>query len=402
MADHTIFLLGAGASREAGIPLTVEMTRDIMDVINNDMSRRWDGTAAAINFVCGQIIGHRSGQGVSPFDAVDVERLFSAVSLLANRADHEAAPFVHTWHPSVDGFGAEHGTVPRGFGSNLKQALYSRWDTDVERVMNEALRSLSGEPRTYVYERLLEVMTGALRRVVVVKEGVDYLSPIFDVWQRQGRLTVATLNYDVTIETLAKQRGVSVDTGVAHWSATGEWDWHPTDLRLLKLHGSIDWSKTHKQARGALAHPEIEISLDFAADNDPPFVVFGERGKVTAEGPFLELLMRFAADLDEANRLVVVGYSMRDDHINEYIRRWLNKDDSRRLVVIDPDFKDPQGYEDTFQWQLVVKLRTSPPPPPPPGVLAPGVEVAPSEGESRLEIIRSKASVGLRKVADAL
>jgi hypothetical protein len=57
---------------------------------------------------------------------------------------------------------------------------------------------------------------------------------------------------------------------------------------------------------------------------DQPAVVFGEAGKLRSEGPFLELLLAWAAALKRAANLLVVGYSFRDQHVNELIARWFN------------------------------------------------------------------------------
>jgi hypothetical protein len=69
-----------------------------------------------------------------------------------------------------------------------------------------------------------------------------------------------------------------------------------------------------------------------------PEVIFGQRNKLTAEGPFLDLLRLFRQELEAADRLTVVGYSFRDPHINEYVSQWLNQGQQRRLRIVDPGF----------------------------------------------------------------
>ena len=69
-----------------------------------------------------------------------------------------------------------------------------------------------------------------------------------------------------------------------------------------------------------------------------PAVIFGQRGKLRAEGPFLSLLAEFERQLSNAGRLVVIGYSFRDDHVNEIIRRWTADDIARQITVVDPDW----------------------------------------------------------------
>jgi hypothetical protein len=63
-------------------------------------------------------------------------------------------------------------------------------------------------------------------------------------------------------------------------------------------------------------------------------VIFGGKNKLTAEGPFLDLLFWFRQTLQLSNELVVIGYSFRDDHVNHTILSWLRASDTNRLIVI--------------------------------------------------------------------
>jgi hypothetical protein len=64
-------------------------------------------------------------------------------------------------------------------------------------------------------------------------------------------------------------------------------------------------------------------------------VIFGGRNKLTAEGPFLDLLVKFKENLDSHSHLLVIGYSFRDEHINQCIVRWLGTDVSRSITIVD-------------------------------------------------------------------
>jgi hypothetical protein len=50
-------------------------------------------------------------------------------------------------------------------------------------------------------------------------------------------------------------------------------------------------------------------------------------------------LRAFEQALSVADRLLVVGYSLRDEHINTVLQRWLAKDSSRGVVLVDPHFR---------------------------------------------------------------
>ena len=113
-------------------------------------------------------------------------------------------------------------------------------------------------------------------------------------------------------------------------------------------------------------------------------MVFGQRGKLRAEGPILDLLAKFRDDLYDTDELVVVGYSFRDEHINEYIRRWINGDPLRRIVVVDPDFPQTSGsFESSFRAEIANALIPA----------SPHQKFAP-----RLGVLREAASSALPKV----
>jgi len=88
----------------------------------------------------------------------------------------------------------------------------------------------------------------------------------------------------------------------------------------------------------------IEKSTDPRSESEVPLIIFGQRGKLRADGPFLALLRAFEQALFLADRLLVVGYSFRDAHINTVLHRWLITDSTRGIVVVDPNFNTGDGF----------------------------------------------------------
>jgi hypothetical protein len=69
-----------------------------------------------------------------------------------------------------------------------------------------------------------------------------------------------------------------------------------------------------------------------------PGLIFGQRNKLTADGPYLDLLRQFQYQLSQSKSLIVVGYSFRDEHINTYISQWLNSSwaSANKITIVDP------------------------------------------------------------------
>lgn len=62
-------------------------------------------------------------------------------------------------------------------------------------------------------------------------------------------------------------------------------------------------------------------------------LLFDERNKLIADGPFLDLLGKWKRRLWGDDNLRVAGYSFGDDHVT--IARWLETDKSRTLAIRD-------------------------------------------------------------------
>ena len=67
-----------------------------------------------------------------------------------------------------------------------------------------------------------------------------------------------------------------------------------------------------------------------------PAVIFGHRNKLTAEGPFLDLLRVFVDALDSSELLTIFGYSFGDPHINTLLMRWMNGSKDRHMRIVNP------------------------------------------------------------------
>lgn len=344
---NTVFLLGSGASAEAGVPMSTEMTEAIVKQLA-DGPARYGPVAQALNYAVGALVAHDTSLGTSPYAGIDVERLFAAVQMLSDRDALEVTPFVSAWSSTLESLVFD-GSLP-AIDEPLQDALFNEaaFNSVRELMLNflKAARMRSATDETF---RLLSVeMIHALRDLVRVDAvSVEYLAPLLDV-KRDGPLKIATLNYDRSIEELCDLSGVRCDRGIEAWTGGHEWTWNgSSEVQLLKLHGSIDWFTEQRVGPGYLPEPSIRVAsgdVDSRHVGQSPALVFGARGKLTPDGPFLAMLREFDAFLSSADHLVVVGYSFRDEHINVAVRRWLNHDNDVRLTVIDPFFSDVPGW----------------------------------------------------------
>lgn len=404
-----MILLGAGASVEAGIPAAYEMTGKIAGLFRQSPHRQIDSRVLA--FVIGGLLFKRGMEGEDALTAgVNVEELFNAVQLLAERGRLEASPFVGSWHAVVDeldqidppevSLSAIHRAIQKGVAEQVKAAIpdhvphFAASDIDrnlqsavmtmaqrrsvssgsfsslshaVGKYISEYIKMWTGKLRTAaphnlelehelkkladqkprpgqgrVFESVAEHMIGTLIDIVWIKdpEKVKYLNPLIMLASRQRGTVIATLNYDNTVELAASSAGISCDTGISEWSQKGRFCFDPANVPLLKLHGSVEWEQAWRESPDMMRHLEVRLVdlKDKERKRYRPAVIFGHRNKLTAEGPFLDLLHVFVEELDSSDMLTVIGYSFGDPHINALVTRWMNGTSGRKLRVVNPSF----------------------------------------------------------------
>lgn len=412
---NDLFLLGAGASVEAGVPPALGMTKRILEIVEGKYSH--GEQARVLHFVVGGLLFQAGIRDQNPLNSgVDVEELFSAVQMLAERSNLEAAPFIGSWHTMIDEldrvqmplwaldrlnkeiFSSVRGQFLDAFKKSPSSLEASKIDKTlalaVNKVVDAAIQkrrvsfssseSLGGAVDTYisqvagvwasklkssrprtshelesafkrvledpraqagegrVFKRTADVMIQVLKGITWIEsqDKVEYLRPLARLAKAEGNLVVASLNYDNSVELACEAEGTCCLTGIEEWSRTGNFPVRGEGLHLLKLHGSINWrlAKREISPERPLPYVAVERVADVPGTTYEPAVIFGQRNKLTAEGPFLALLRAFEESLEQSSHLTVVGYSFRDDHVNTQISRWLNQDDSHFMTVVDPKF----------------------------------------------------------------
>lgn len=394
----TVVLLGAGASRDAGIPITTEMTREIYDLTVNSPFADHEATrlSRALGTVIGGLTYQKGIRGENPYWGLNVEEVFASVQMLANRSYIEAAPFIGSWHSIIDELEEEPATdydfdklyraTRDGIADELRKIVsktssplgeiqknydkqvnkknpkleWGKWignalagvfkelerstpplgsKRDFRKGMGSVIRRGPNPRRGSIFERLSEHMVLSLRDLVWLQEGhdVSYLKPLLDL--EPQHLNIYSLNYDNAIERLCQQNDISYTVGITEGGAvkfdTG------AKVSLVKLHGSIDWVEIDSNKPLPLKGFRLASAEEMDNRNQMlrPAIIFGQGNKLTAEGPYLELLRHFGTGLEEYDHLLVVGYSFRDIHINQYIAQWFISNPSRRMVILSgPNF----------------------------------------------------------------
>ena len=363
--DKEMFLLGAGASVEAGVPASYEKTEKMLDKFSNDSQYRTFNRI--LQFVVGGLLFQSGADGKNPFGGVNIEDLFNTIDLLGNRSNSELTPFIGSWHPLLQNF--QIGDMSDSAAQNLLRDIYKpmkEYMSDVlknksflkvndfgvrsqfQRDFSEAVKQSLGSKSQWLFHQTNEIMIEKLIEMVWLKDenSIQYIIPFIKHCDINDS-SIATLNYDNSIEFTGQLLGKEIDTGFSSWSKTGEFKYQTKKIRLLKLHGSIDWSLISKTTNESMILPfqtieQVDI-VNPQQENFRPAIVFGGKNKLSAVGPSLSLMRAFEKELNKCTKLTCVGYSFHDDHVNEFIRIWLNGKQTRILQIVDPKFNESTG-----------------------------------------------------------
>jgi hypothetical protein len=297
----------------------------------------------------------------------DIERVLDATHQLRDRDDLELTPFISAWNPAIlalreSSFANSGPVIAKMAVSELSRI--DRFGTidprDLVDCLEHAFRTLVDElggdknpPNWIPFEKLRMFLINKLIELVWLNssDNLSYLKPLIKHGQH-GSIIIATLTYDNTIEMKALEESVPIETGIKSWITTGLLGNAPNGIELIKLHGSLDWVWREPSVFNSERPPHkyiCQLQADEMKDrlksvnsgtmhlDGSPAIIFGGRNKLTAEGPFLDLLIQFRKRLLENDRLIVIGYSFRDNHINALIEFWLRRTDVHMTIIDRPN-----------------------------------------------------------------
>lgn len=232
--------------------------------------------------------------------------------------------------------------------------------------------------------QLANWFTLLIRRVVVKQiAGVkptrlDHLDFVIDGMKTSGlhSSTILTLNHDILVEKILSENHIAFSDGFAlEANAVGVRCWQPqilrmsVSVRLLKLHGGIDWYRfrpcgvqTFFEDYFGIPTPDyLERKCDSGGrlhdilNDDLPIFLIGAWDKLAryTDPVYLELYYAAFEALTLADVLVVVGYGFGDKGINKLVADWMCRSPGHRLVVVDRYADDLWRYARgaiAFKW----------------------------------------------------
>lgn len=299
-------LTGAGASSPLKMPVMADfLPRDFRDRLAGDVQILFD---IAANFALREKLGY-----------LDFELLFTATSTIASMEPDDDIALAFSRHQAGRGF----------YFGNPSQNVQVAFD-----YAKKHAAALLDTLKQEVHER---VGRPDAKAAATLYEPV--LTELFDYAGKTQRLDWFTTNYDRSIELIWEnqlepsaelRRGFESPRGNLPFTRFDPSSYDTVErrgvftLNLYKLHGSLNWIRYNSTV---VESP----SDDFLRTN----VVIYPTRKVVSEEPFATLLKLFEKALASTDLLIIIGSSLRDQHIRDRVAACLQADSRRKAVILD-------------------------------------------------------------------
>ena len=239
--NNIIFLLGAGCSKEADIPISNEMVVKVQRLLSDDSV--WK-PYRDLYYYLRSSIDYSEGIFGNFSNAFNIEKLLIVMSQIEQRDKNIIYPFIGSWNIRL----------PEVAGKDFQRI------TELKKLINKEL---------YEWVTPKDLMNEA-----------KYYSGFKNFATEVGKtIKVFSLNYDQCFEKIIGEDNVEqgFDPKTFEWQQSN-FDVNKQVLfKLYKLHGSINWY-TDKHT-GKLMHSNHPISTD-------PKLIFGIETKLNSSDPF--------------------------------------------------------------------------------------------------------------------
>ncbi|MDD5452004.1 MAG: SIR2 family protein [Desulfovibrionales bacterium] len=298
------FLIGAGCSKCAGLPLMEELTQEVLTAIPS--------TDKAHQILQELIQQFQGAQGCTIEDYMS--ELVDFISIATRRAFRFSTK-ANVTIEATSYSAKELEEALAAIKQQIEQAIVKR-QVDIQHHRS-FVKAIHG--------RLQSGKSGAV-------QPVDYF----------------TLNYDTLVEDALSLERIPIadgfNGGVTGWWSTDAYDERGVHARVFKVHGSIDWCLIEDDVLPSRIRP----SLKDDKQREPVLIwPAATKYRETQRDPYAQIIGRLRTTLrpGPSNEVVlaIIGYSFGDSHINYELNRALHESDGRVSFVIFTSDDTPTG-----------------------------------------------------------
>ena len=328
---NSVILLGAGASMDAGVPGAYQLTEDVYNFLAKTPHSR---NAVLFGFVISKLITQKARLGESPFSKLNIEEVYDALRRFLIREGDPISEFVTSWDAGIaeEKFNGAHfeSALKNLVSQSIRAASHDISIPFEDRLYQNVSKAISiglektNSPNTN--DAKLYPYTAALAECLQPSEtNTDYMCALVNYAAKECDI-IGSLNYDLLLEKACDDEKLSFSYGLSSWNDRKTIRYDRADLRIAKLHGSLNW--VEKQ-------DDIEVSSE-PFRGKRALIFGGDHSKLVPHGPYLQLRYTFEKRLRSTTRLGIIGYSFQDAHINAMLRLWVATKRRAKLVIVNP------------------------------------------------------------------
>lgn len=328
------WLLGAGVSYPANIPLMYPLTDRVMDLARNDLFSDEADAIRVLDFVVGDCA-----------ETSHIEHHLTHLGDLISIAERSRTGGIDIGGRRVSKEKLEE--VHQGLIEQI--ALTVRWGYQAARKNGEgeivAEAQIGSQGGSIVdisgHRKFVEAVFGTSRA------GLDFVRTPVEFF---------TTNYDTLLEDALALAGIEfqdgfIGGGVAFWNARNYASQTGTRAVVSKLHGSIDWYRP----RSGKANLLRVRHGDTYPGHGGSVMIYPQATKYlnTQRDPFAEIFQRFRQRLSYGSDhvLLVCGYSFGDEHINAEIEIAMSSSRNQLTVIAFNDEPNRELPQTLREWQ---------------------------------------------------
>jgi hypothetical protein len=373
--ERMVYLLGAGAAMDWCGPSTQKLTENLLIIGFKNKNGE---------FITKKIFNRLLNGGEPDFSKVNFETIINVLEDFVefwsrDKKDHlnGLSFFVEenhiNWKEFVGSWEIQN-KYQHSYSLNIQgasEAVNSRLDNIpneikaekkfFEALIIEILDSIVGEISRYSYHTKTKTQIFADNNKEINDLAESFFSKHKNKIQR-----IYTLNYDSIIENIFKRSGISFSDGfqkilpgvpqnLRHLTPSKIYrDFEENKNCIYHLHGSAFWEVIDKDSNemdyynfiacdylqfpfngSRVAEIELEKGRPIQIQN----IITGYKKVIkTGLSPFRQFFSVFDRDCYLACRLIVVGYSFGDEHINDIINKARSANEILKIEIIDPSF----------------------------------------------------------------
>jgi len=168
---------------------------------------------------------------------------------------------------------------------------------------------------------------------------LDDYSPLNDIFKAIKPLDIFSVNYDDVLDVFCYKNKYTLEDGFAlYWDPTRFNDLDRIDIRLLKLHGSVLWYRTKE---GAFYKVLLKVPREYnkliTGEQLEQLIAYPVAGKPIHVAPLAYAMNELRKRLEEVSQCFIVGYSMRDKHLIDIFIEALRRNEKLKIILVNPN-----------------------------------------------------------------